>query len=356
MRYSPEHERVFTEWVSKAREADILEEALARGAMLRRTGGEHLGPCPLCGGTDRFSINPVKQIFNCRGTVGGDVIKLVEHIDGLNFMQAVEQLAGEPLPGRRAHQIGDAEREECKRRRERADAQRVARQESQATAEAANRKHAGEIWRASVSIAGTLAEVYLNSRGIPKPDEGWPDCLRFHPALKYPDRGRMPALVCRVDSPRDTPMAIWRIYLRADGQGKADVPNAKLGLAPVSSGAVRLGGVGEHIGLAEGVESALGAWMLTGCKFPVWATLSTSGMAGINMPGQVKRATIFLDGDKPTRRKGHDHIPSEPAGRKAAMSLRLKLQEQGILCDIAAEPPAGKDYLDLWVATQRIAA
>lgn len=346
----------FEAWINKAREADILEEALARGAILRRTGGEHVGPCPLCGGTDRFSINPVKQIFNCRGAVGGDVIRMVEHIESVSFLSAVESINHEPPPGRDRHVATEEEKKRNQEQRQRAQKLRDQRSNEAQGERARQKKRAGQIWRSSVVLDGTLAESYLRSRGIPRPDEGWPLQFRFAASISYPDQEHMPALVCRVDGQDGIPRAIWRIYLARDGLAKAPVPKSKLGLGPASGGAVRIGGVADHIGVAEGVESALGAWMLTGLKFPVWAALSTSGMVGIELPDRVKRVTIFPDGDKPTRRKGHDHIPSEPAGRKAAMSLRVKLQEQGIACDIAAEPPAGKDYLDLWVATQRNAA
>jgi hypothetical protein len=54
-----------------------------------------VGPCPKCGGTDRFSISTKKQVFNCRqcGT-GGDIIELVKFLDGCGTRDAVEKLAG----------------------------------------------------------------------------------------------------------------------------------------------------------------------------------------------------------------------------------------------------------------------
>ncbi len=66
-----------------------------RGIKLRGRGPERCGACPRCGGDDRFSINTKKQVWNCRGCAsGGDVIKLVEHLDGSDFKGAVETLAG----------------------------------------------------------------------------------------------------------------------------------------------------------------------------------------------------------------------------------------------------------------------
>jgi hypothetical protein len=88
--------------VEHARSTRIEDELARRGVSLRGRGGERCGPCPRCGGDDRFSINAKKQVWNCRGcaTGGGDVA-LVQHIDGLDFMEAVATLAGAaPAPGR----------------------------------------------------------------------------------------------------------------------------------------------------------------------------------------------------------------------------------------------------------------
>jgi DNA primase len=86
-------------WSAKARAVRIEDEIARRGIKLKRTGIEHVGPCPKCGGEDRFAINVAKQVFHCRGCdVGGDVIKLVEHLDGLDFIAACTALTGEPPP------------------------------------------------------------------------------------------------------------------------------------------------------------------------------------------------------------------------------------------------------------------
>jgi hypothetical protein len=84
----------FNTWADKARAVLIQNEIDRRGIKLRG-GVERYGPCPKCGGDDRFSINISKQVFNCRGCgIGGDVIALVEHLDGVDFTRAAEMLAG----------------------------------------------------------------------------------------------------------------------------------------------------------------------------------------------------------------------------------------------------------------------
>ena len=62
---------------------------------LVRTGGELVGPCPGCGGKDRFSINPRKDVIFCRRCdAKGDQIALVQLVLGLDFMAALEWLVG----------------------------------------------------------------------------------------------------------------------------------------------------------------------------------------------------------------------------------------------------------------------
>jgi hypothetical protein len=87
------------EAIERARQTSIVFALDMLRVRTRRIGtaalAERVGPCPRCGGRDRYSVNPKKQVFNCRGCeVGGDVIALVQHIDGCSFPVAVEKLIG----------------------------------------------------------------------------------------------------------------------------------------------------------------------------------------------------------------------------------------------------------------------
>ena len=83
-------------WIDLARAVPIESEVARRGIKLKRKGNELIGPCPRCGGDDRFAVNIVKQVFNCRGCgAKGDVIDLVMHLDGADFVAAATTLAGE---------------------------------------------------------------------------------------------------------------------------------------------------------------------------------------------------------------------------------------------------------------------
>ena len=84
-----------SEALAAARLVSVENEIARRGIKLRGHV-ERVGPCPICGGHDRFAINTRKQSWNCRGCAkGGGVIDLVQHLDGVGFPEAVEILTGE---------------------------------------------------------------------------------------------------------------------------------------------------------------------------------------------------------------------------------------------------------------------
>jgi hypothetical protein len=87
--------------IERARIVPIEDVILRHGIALRRVGAERIGPCPRCGGVDRFSINPSKGVFNCRQCAkGGDVIALTEFLNDCDFNQALETLNGEQIAKR----------------------------------------------------------------------------------------------------------------------------------------------------------------------------------------------------------------------------------------------------------------
>ena len=89
-------------WVARAKATDIAEYAAKRIPGLKRNGRnskELVGPCPQCGGDDRFAISTTKKLFNCRGCrKAGDVIALAGMLASCDFAHACEILTGEPPP------------------------------------------------------------------------------------------------------------------------------------------------------------------------------------------------------------------------------------------------------------------
>ena len=70
---------------------------------LRKSGAYHSGPCPFCGGVDRFTIKHTDRgdRWHCRGC-GGElyhsVIDFVMRRDGISFLEAVKSLGGDSIP------------------------------------------------------------------------------------------------------------------------------------------------------------------------------------------------------------------------------------------------------------------
>jgi Protein of unknown function (DUF3631) len=87
-------------WVAKARSVRIENECGRRGIKFDgHNRSERCGPCPKCGGEDRFAINTKKQVFNCRGCgARGDTIDLVQFLDDSDLAHACETLTGERPP------------------------------------------------------------------------------------------------------------------------------------------------------------------------------------------------------------------------------------------------------------------
>jgi hypothetical protein len=90
------------EWIGRARGVRIEGEIARRNITLKRQGKNLVGPCPKCGGDDRFSINPTKGCWNCRKcktkAFKGDVIGMTMWLDNCKFDVAVEKLTHEPPP------------------------------------------------------------------------------------------------------------------------------------------------------------------------------------------------------------------------------------------------------------------
>jgi CHC2 zinc finger len=80
--------------IEQARAVPIASVLGAHRSKLRRTGAELVGPCPKCGGEDRFAIHLQKNVFNCRRCeIGGDAIEFIKFYKNLDFAAAVDFLA-----------------------------------------------------------------------------------------------------------------------------------------------------------------------------------------------------------------------------------------------------------------------
>ena len=262
--------RISTDAVREAHNTELHELATLRyGVRLKRVGaGEYAGPCPSCGGRDRFSVNVKKRLWNCRGCApAANAIALVQHVDNCSLRRGRPSLTGgpwTPAAPKRPVPITGA---------------RVAANDH---LEAADR-----IWRRSrPDRSATPGEAYLAGRGIDLtevPDHGG---LRFARALPVGDRDH--ALHHRPIHRRAQRRAA-RDLAPAGQRREAEEPGADRRLSssacgPTSSWSKAL------LLLGEGVETTLAAatrliWRGQYLR-PAWAAGNANNMASLPvLPG-----------------------------------------------------------------------
>ncbi|MGB6177239.1 MAG: toprim domain-containing protein [Methylocella sp.] len=277
--------------IDRARPVRIEDELARRGyPFWTKRRHSNLGqPCPMCGGTDRFSVNTKKQVFFCRPGAGcgaaGDVIALVQALDRVSFLDAIAYLTDgkSTSPNSRKQQ-----EQAAKQRDEEADRQR--------------RINAARLnWARSRPIAGTIADRYLRFRGIAI-DEDLSHCIGFDPEAGWRGVADDPAspilhVPCILAAFRsietDELVAVLKTRLNPDGSKHGRRFNG------CSKGAVCKIDPDENatmgLSLAEGLETALSA-RLVGFR-PIWATGGTGTLENFPVLAGVESLTFQREND-----------------------------------------------------------
>jgi len=310
--------------ITRAHAVRIEDEVERRGIKL--VGRiDCCGPCPQCGGKDRFSINAQKQVFLCRQCGSkGDVIALVRFLDGCTFLEALESLTGEraPAPSRPPLAATDAPRDDD--------------------------RDARAITSAKTTVLGmgrlldSPGETYLRDVRKIDVDEirdvlSRTDAIGWHPSVLFLEEGhplngkRLGAIIAvMTDVITAAPTgAISRTYLHEGLKiGKAKTLGKPAGIIRLSEDADVLEGL--HI--AEGLETAL-AGMSIGLR-PMWATGSTAIMAKLPAVSGIKALTIIAD---------HD---ANGAGERAAREVETRWIAAGREVRILRAKAVGYDLND----------
>jgi putative DNA primase/helicase len=292
MRAAEIHARVGTAWPDVLAQLGIPEKALRN---------KH-GPCPACGGRDRFRFDNKRGRgdYICGQCGAGDGFKLLERVHGWPFSEArarVMQAAGlhafavpasGPItPPQRWH-----------------DAPPLAHPTDRVL----------RLLRGRCAVGDCPDAIdYLESRGLwPLPDGVE---LHAHPNVEYFEDGkrvgRFPALVGEIRDVAGELVSLHVTYL--EGGRKLAKPDARKILSPLAGRegcAVRLHPATDELGIAEGIETAMSAAMFDG--LPMWAALNTSLLARFEPPPGVTRLRIYADRDE--------------AGLTAAIRLGERLQ------------------------------
>jgi putative DNA primase/helicase len=142
-------------------------------------------------------------------------------------------------------------------------------------------------------------------------------------------------MIAPVTAPDGRMVSIHRTFLTEAG-GKAHGPQSKKLMPVIAPGstrgaAIRLFPTGEQLGVAEGIETALACHLLF--QIPVWAAISSGGLARIDIPREVKRVEIFPDHDTP--------------GIEAAKALGRRLIRSGRHFRIWTPPNPRSDWADV---------
>jgi putative DNA primase/helicase len=282
---------------------------LALGAPEKALVNDH-GPCPFCGGDDRFRWDNGEGngSFICGKCGAGDGFDFVRRLKGCDFRTAaleVDRVMGhvraEPVP----EKMTEARRVEL----------------------------LNNLWTVSRPLVpGDPVTEYLAGRSV-LPGR-LPTCLRYHPACPAPGGSKLPAMLALVTGMDGRAVNIHRTFLEPNDKKRAAMP----GLLPEGS-AVRLYPVhGERLGIAEGIETAIAA--AKRFNLPVWSALNSGLLAKWTPPEGVTSVVVFGDNDP------------EFGGQAAAYALAHRLSVRVIRVQTEVQIPAatGRDWADADVA------
>lgn len=251
------------------------------------------GPCPACGGRDRFRWDDKNGdgTFFCNGCGAGSGVDLVMRVRGLPFRDAAPLIES---------MIGQAPAQDAKPPPVRSQTQ--------------HRATLDGLWKfARPTRRNDTVDRWFHNRGL---DIGiYPSALRCHPSVRYPGAPASfhPAMVAMVQDPAGRPVTIHKTYLTPDGQ-KAPVDEPRRfepGKIPAGSAVRLVPSAGPLLGVAEGIETACAAMRVFG--IPTWACLNAVLLEKFEPPPCIAELVIFADNDSNWR------------GQEAAETLAVRL-------------------------------
>lgn len=354
----------------------VEDVAALRIRGLKRNGNYYKALCPFH--ADRnpsFFINTRANRYRCYSCgANGDALQFLMEIDGISFNEAVYQLAelyglvetpGKPAILRKKL----PPRPQASYEEESADNQKEI-------------EKARALFKTSLPAQGTLAEIYLKSRGIDPAQlpAGVMVQLRYLPAVPYwhtPDNkagpkllGEFPALIAPMQNNDRAVQGVHITYLKPDGTGKIELrDNGKKLPAKKMKGkpwgcAIRLGMPASLMVFSEGIENGLSS-LIAKPDWPVWVGGSLGNLAGAgqNIQGRphpvrpgVKLPTVFPGFTRPGLLPPHECkiailLAEQDAGDQYAVNAlieRTLRRWDGMGVDArAAWSPVGKDHNDI---------
>jgi hypothetical protein len=177
---------------------------------------------------------------------------------------------------------------------------------------------ARRLFASAKPIPGTLAAIYLRSRGIA--DVHDLPALRFHPRCFYrvhegAPRETWPALLAAVTDLDGAITGVLRTWLARDGSRKAPLATPRRSMGRLLGHGVRIGRAADVLAAGEGLETMLSLRVVLPA-LPIVAALSATHLAALVPPSGVRRLYIARDNDR--------------VGRRAAEMLSARADAGGI--------------------------
>ncbi len=177
------------------------------------------------------------------------------------------------------------------------------------------------LFAASRPVGGTLAEAYLEHRGLAGMSSE--ACLRFHPNCTYRPTvdesidtpTAWPALIAAVVDLHGAITGVQRTWLDPSGTRKASIRTPRRAMGQLAGNGVRFGSARDVMAAGEGIETVLSLRAVCPA-LPTVAALSASHLSALQLPSTLRRLYIIEDRDQ--------------AGREAADSLSTRARATGI--------------------------
>ena len=270
------------------------------------------GPCPTCGGKDRFRFDDnLNGSFYCSHCGAGDGISLLQKVHGWSVKKALDEVD---------RVVGNIP---------------ITTPKKPERTEEDKRRYMAQLWKGSrLIVRGDPVWLYLTRRCGDV--TGLLDDIRFHPALKHPMGTIHPAMLAMMGWDGKKFSGIHRTYLTEGGE-KAQVDPVRASFGTM--GPVRLGLASARLGIAEGLETAICAGHRFG--IPVWSAICANGMKDWEPPKGVQEVLICGDND------------GNYTGQAAAFALAKNLRLAGIVVEVVIPGTVGMDWADVWQETQQ---
>jgi putative DNA primase/helicase len=245
------------------------------------------GPCPICGGKDRFRFDDRGSgSYFCSGCGAGDGFDLLFKAKGMTMLKVLSE----------ARLLPDFAPNKTDNKAER------------------NKMAMKRVWETAEWVRdGDAVSTYLKLRGIDK----WPpNCFRIAKSIFHKESNNYyHAMLAKVCGPDGRAANVHITYLNADGSRPKIEPNKKVMAGTLPAGSViKLFPHNGIIGIAEGIETALSCSQMFGV--PTWAAINANMLSKWIPPEGTKKVYIYGDND--------DNYTGHAKAYQLAHSLKMR--------------------------------